>query len=234
MKKVIIVVEGQTEQIFTQEFIRRLVTQQACNIILQKLHGGVLIGKRPSASSDDSDFTHEIQIINVENDEKVNTYIDDHLEVYKNKGVVAVYGLRDSFSGDKRKRKVNPIKIDEYCAAETIKRGMTINIIVAEVEIEAWFLSVPQFFEKYHTELTLEKVNEILNINLANTSVESLAHPSKMIHKVLSSVALKYEKRKSDSYKISNLLDYEDLYLTKKDQVLALNRFVLVLDEALS
>ena len=40
------------------------------------------------------DSNHYIRIINVENDEKVNSYIEENLRSFKEKGFETIYGLR--------------------------------------------------------------------------------------------------------------------------------------------
>jgi hypothetical protein len=233
MKRVVFVVEGQTEQIFLLKFIENMVRLKHYHIALHKLHRGAL-GYVSSRGRPEKDATHYIQIINVENDEKVLSYVEDNLDSFKSKGFEAVYGLRDRYSGDKNKTQVNPMMVDKRTQFLQVKHGLVVEITIAIEEIEAWFLSVPDFFQKYNNSLNLKTVNKILNINLSTTPVESLTHPSVLIHQVLESVNLAYKKRLGDAHRITDSLDYDSLYLDKVTSVQSLNRLVQQLTHALS
>jgi|LakWasM104_HOW12_FD_contig_81_262505_length_1986_multi_5_in_0_out_0_1 hypothetical protein len=233
MRKSLIVVEGQTEQIFVQTFIEELVATQPCHIELTKLHGGLEIKLSPRGVPIDN-CTHHIRIVNASNDEKVNSFIADNLESFKSKGFELVCGLRDSFTGNKLKPKINIDGLNKKFEALAQHFGIPVEVIVIVEEIEAWFLAVPDFFEKYDKSLTIERVNKIIGFNLSETPVENIEHPSALINRVLQTVGLAYKKKIGDCYKIANLLDYGALFLEKIDHIPSLNRFVGVLNNCLA
>ena len=233
MKKAIIVVEGQTEQIFTHTLIQKLVSLQPYHIHLQKLHGGLEIEIGPRGTSIEH-ATHYIRIINVEGDDQVNTYIEDRLIAFKNRDFKTIYGLRDRFTGDKQKTKLSTELINNRCKELEAEHGITIEVIVAIEEIEAWFMSVPNFFINYDDSLTLAKINEILGYDLSTTHVESLPHPSQTIHQILSSVNKTYKKRSAEVHKIVSVLDFDSLYLEKTNSIQPLKKFVAALENCLS
>lgn len=117
-------------------------------IHLTKFHNReiVKLGKRGHL---EEDSTHIIQIINVENDDKVLSYIEDNLEKFFDKGFSAVFGLRDRYTGDKNKTPVNPAKVDELTRCYEAQYGMKVEITIAIEQVEAWFLAVPIFFKEY-------------------------------------------------------------------------------------
>lgn len=71
-------------------------------------------------------------------------------------------------------------------------------------------------------------------MDLDKTHVESIEHPSTMIHAILKTVGLEYKKKLNDLYKIASKLDYETLYLEKADSIAALKKTVNHLEIALS
>jgi hypothetical protein len=232
MKRAIFVVEGRTEQIFVRKFIEQMVTLKPCYITWENLHKGVLATIR--AEGDSIQSSHHIRIINVEGDEKVNSFIKENLENFKAKDYEIIYGIRDRYTGDRNKRLVDQATIDEYFEPLASKLQITLKIIVATEEIEAWFLSVPSFFFAYDNSLTLEKLKEINGIDLSLISVENIPHPAALIDKVLTTVGQRYKKRQDDSYKITQTLDYNSLYLEKSDLINSLGMFVNAIDNALS
>jgi hypothetical protein len=233
MRKSIIVVEGQTELVFTEKFITQLVALQPVHIERQRLHSNSIIKLSPRGAPLD-DCTHIIRIIDATNDEKVNSYIEDNIVLWKDKGFELIYGLRDKFTRNPKKPELNINAISERCKFLESSYEITIDIIVAEVEIEAWFLSVPSFFTSIDEILSLEKIEEITGFDFSTIAVESLPHPSAIINNIFEAVGMSYKKRLADTCRIAELLDYETLYLEKTNEITALKRFANAIDNCLS
>ncbi len=226
MKKVAFVVEGQTEQVFVHEFINEMVNSiHPCHIVWKRFNGGQTSTLRKRGHPEE-DATHVIWIINAQGDDSTVSYIEDNIEHFKKRGFQAVFGLRDRYTGDKKKRPVDPDAIDGRMRLLTSEHGLQIEMTVAIQEIEAWFLSVPTFFQKYDKALTVAKIKQMLGLDLETADVESLDHPAGVIHNVLGSVSLAYKKRLGDAHKIANALDYAALYGESALEIKPLGRFV--------
>lgn len=232
MKWTVFLVEGQTEQVFLQKFIEKLVVLGGLSIQLKKLHAGQLIHVSNRGPSPE-DCTHLVQIINVQGDDTVNSYISENLHNFKKKGVHAIYGLRDRFTGSAAKKKIEPVAVDEWTARQSIDFNLDVQVTIALEEVEAWFLSVPCFFHNYHPSLTMAAVNAAADMDLAQVDVEAIVHPSALLRKILQTVGLDYKKRLGDSHKIAAGLDYDLLYLEKSRQLQPLGRLVDQLTRAL-
>src|SRR5689334_22529839 len=107
MKRTLFVVEGQTEQIFLARIFEELTTLLPCHVERQQLRGGVLYDLSPRGNAQADHCSHHIRIIDAGNDEKVNSFIQDNLSAFKGKGFETVYGLRDQYTGDKNKPKID-------------------------------------------------------------------------------------------------------------------------------
>jgi hypothetical protein len=232
LKKTIFVVEGQTEQIFLVRFLEQLVALLPCHIQRQQLRGGVLYDLTSRGNAQADQCNHHIRIIDAGNDEKVNSFIEENLLNFKGKGYGTVCGLRDQYTGDKNKTKIDVAALHEITKGWSEKMKVLVQIIVAVEEIEAWFFCVPEFFATYHPSLTIAAVNGILHINLPDDPVESIKHPSAAITKVLASVKHVYKKRAEDAYTIVDRLDFDALYNDKATNVAALGQLVEALDNA--
>ena len=230
MKKVAFVVEGQTEQVFVSEFIGQLVRVQPCHIALKKYQSQDILTVTKRGVPEE-DATHIIWIINVQGDDTTISFIEENISAFKSKGFGNIYGLRDHYSGNKQP--INPEAVDKRTNLLTSQHGVAIEVTVAIEEIEAWFLSVPSFFQKYDPSLTEAKVQEILGVDPTTAQVESIPHPAAAIDRVLTTVGLRYRKRLGDSYKISKELDYMTLYLDRTQKLQSLGRFVGHLTSAL-
>lgn len=232
MHKTLFIVEGQTEQVFVAKFVEHLVALAQYRLTLVKLHGGDLIevGER-GVPADDA--THHIHIINVGNDEKVNSFIAENIEQFKRKGFHAVFGLRDRFTGSNSKSPINPDAVDLFAQKLEQESQVKIGITIAIEELEAWFLLVPEFFKYYSTALTNEEITSVIGFDLNVIDVETIAHPAQVISKVLQSVGCVYKKRLDDSHKIAEAIDYGALYLDKTLVNPTLKKFVTHLESAL-
>lgn len=232
MKKTAFIVEGQTEQVFLLKFLEQLVALQPCHIDLQKLHGGAVV-KISWRGVPQCDATHYIRIINVENDEKVISFIEDNIENLKAKGFHAVYGLRDRYTGDSNRSPINPTSVDRRMEFLQEEYELPVEMTIAIEEVEAWFLLIPGFFQAYDASLTLTRISEILGFDLSEIDATKLDHPAGLIDKVLKGVGQRYKKRLDDSWRIAELLDYEALYLEKSTITPPLDRLVSQLSSAL-
>jgi hypothetical protein len=216
------------------EFINEVINSvHPCHIVWKLFNGGQTstLTKR---GHPEEDATHVIWIINAQGDDSTLSYIEDNIEHFKKRGFQAVFGLRDLYTGDKKKRPVDPDAIDGRMRLLTSKHGMQIEMTVAIHEIEAWFLSAPAFFERYDKVLTVAKVKQVSGLDLETANVESLDHPASVIHHVLESVNLAYKKRLGDAHKIANALDYATLYAESALKIKPLGRFVRHLTFALA
>lgn len=233
MKWTVFLVEGQTEQVFLQWFVEKLVSLQRYHLELQKLSAGNLL-RVSSRGVPQEQCSNLVQIVNVQGDDTVNSYIAESMDRFKSRGVHAVYGLRDQFTGSNSKAKVDIDRVDQWTQALTSEVGVEVQITIAIEEVEAWFLSVPSFFVSYDRSLTSEVVNQIAGVDLDVDDVQKIEHPSALIRKILQSVGQDYRKRLDDSHKIASTLDYDKLYLEKSAQFPPLGRLVSQLSNALT
>jgi len=232
MRKTLFIVEGQTEQVFVSKFLEHLVALAQYSLTLVKLHGGELINVGQRGFPEDV-ATHHIRIVDVGNDEKVNSFISENVEEFKRKGFDSVFGLRDRFTGSSTRKPINPEAVDSFAKNLEKTFDIQVGITIAIEELEAWFLLVPEFFMCYSTALTNEKISNVLGFDIQDTDVETITHPAQTISKILKSVGLDYKKRLDDSYKIAEAIDYETLYLQKTLINPTLKKFVDQLESAL-
>lgn len=233
MIKTVFVVEGQTERIFVEKFIEVVAGTLAYSVTSDEHHGDsrIQVFSRSNVPVGQADYV--ISIIDVGNDDKVRSYVDDeNIEVFIKKGFQSVYGLRDKYTGSGREVNLNfNISKDKELRD---KWGLNIEVVVAVQEVEAWFLSVPEFFTAYDNSLLVRKINSILGYDISTVQIELIKHPAQEINKVLTTVGKKYKKKERDTHKIAHNLNYQTLYLEKSHVIPALGRFCALLDSSLS
>lgn len=102
MKKMCIYVEGQTELYFVEKIVTEIANKNSVSIQLMNLKGG---GKRSNIpetitilkSDIKSSTEYYVQIVNCQNDNRVQSKINETYKAMENKGFLKVLGLRDLY-----------------------------------------------------------------------------------------------------------------------------------------
>ena len=202
MLRVAIFTEGQSELIFTREFLHRLFRYENVHIKCLQLNSG-----------NEFVLPHEIryptpncyiQICNIGNDSKVASYIINQYKRLKEQNFEIIIGLRDVFS-DEYKKKSDSIDWEiihkfinvQNSTIQKFTNDNEVEIFFAIMEFESWLLSFNNFFEKIDPRLTDKYILEQLNIEIANICPDDVFyHPTNKIDEILKLAEIKYNKSK--------------------------------------
>lgn len=227
MRQIKLIVEGQTERIFVEKLVEAIAGVFPYRIEFREFRGGVIRVSGFRANSDQPDV--EIELFDVGNDEQVRTFIEDRLNGFLHSGATGVYGLRDVFAGSNRQdvdvevNRRNDLDLSG-------KYGIPVKIFLAKREIEAWFLSCPDFLRSIHDSLTVPFVRDRLGIDLSVIEIEDIDRPASFLNSILDLVGLRYRKRKGETHSIISHFDFACLYLVGRDRTPSLGEFLDVLD----
>ena len=234
MKKMCIYVEGQTELYFVEKIVTEIANKNSVSIQLMNLKGG---GKRSNIpetitilkSDIKSSTEYYVQIVNCQNDNRVQSKINETYKAMENKGFLKVLGLRDlyPFGLDK----LNIIK--QLSLINDPNLAITVKTIIAVFEIETWFLSEYNFFAKIDPRLTLSFIKG-LGFDLENDLLDSdlkYHHSADVLHKIYQSVRRSYDKKADKSMKIIESIDYNILYCISRYKLKALDEFISEIDD---
>ncbi|MBF0519967.1 MAG: DUF4276 family protein [Nitrospirae bacterium] len=213
MKKIAFFAEGQTEAVFVEQFLNEYIGDynldlQTSRFVSRNLIRKVIERKNPYAVC-------EVQIFNAGGDSAVQSRIRERAEsMIKNNGYDYIIGLRDLYPKERKQKK----EIIEAFEKLFKKRDFydRIKLVLAIMEIEAWFLMDYKMFCKIDSLLTHNFIKKELGYDLINDNPESYTHPTKIIDKIFHLCGKSYEKHKDDSYKIAYNLDYADLCCNKE------------------
>jgi hypothetical protein len=225
VKKLAIFVEGKTEQIF----VKKLLTE-----IAGKLHISIEIKSRKNSNSAKvimkdtvtSATKFYVLIYNSCNDE---TVISDIKELYKSlslEGYERILGLRD----------VYPIPIAEKSKLQrrltySLPKGVIpINIVLAVMEVEAWFLAEYNHFIKIDPSLTPDTIQAIFGFNPQTDDMEARLKPSDDIKNIYNQVGKGYDKNEKQLNRLAANLDYEFIYIKLVNSVPSLGEFIRYID----
>jgi len=238
MRKLAIFVEGQTEQIFVENLLREIVEKNHISIEVKKISGRKK--HRVSNPIVKDQVTIEtrfyVLIYDSSGDTQVVSDIRDQCESLSSNGYERIIGLRDVYC----KSIADKTSLDEYIAYKlSLERGLhyslstvimtdpiPMNIVLAVMEIESWFLSEWNHFPKIDAKLTLDKIQTDLGFNPKTDNMETRLHPSSDIDKIYRLVGSSYDKNKDQINSIVSKLDYEFLYLKLIHTVPSLGKFI--------
>ncbi len=233
MIKVAFFLEGQTEQIFIEKLLQQHIGYQG-QIVKINLRGRPsFLGTKNRFKTRKSD-NYYFLLVNVGSDEKVVSVIKENLKAMTGQSKFqAIFGIRDVYPEVQREDK-NKLYISIRNQIPTDK----VKIVLATMEIEAWFLADHNLFSQIDSRLTPGYIKKNLNhhnkpVDLVNDDPENrYDRPANIVKDIYNLVSFKYKKRKDDIHKITNKIDYDTLCLTTKDQgkIKAFHNFMDELD----
>lgn len=228
MKKLAIFVEGRTEQVFVIKLLTEIVDNKSIFIEEQKNTKGENF-KTIRISSKTSEQKYYILICDCRNDERIKTSIIDRCKkLYENK-YEKILGLRDVYPFELE----DVPKLKKWSLYNVPTKYMPIHIILAQMEVEAWFLAETTHFPRIHSSLTLDAIKNVLNFDPSVDDVEIRTHPAQDLHNVYSLANFAYTKKERNINRTVNALDYSNIYLNLKDRIKNLSIFIEEIDSFL-
>jgi len=230
MKKIAIFVEGQTEQVFINKLLIEIAGVKKVAIELKKFRGR-LVGKTtadiiPKTLAQPINPQHGVLLYDCGGDGGVKSRIREEYQDLVNDGYLEVIGIRDLF----------PLTIDELQKLEKmLPKGLPNNtsIIVAVMEIEAWFLSECNHFKYIDTKLTdsFIKLNKsVLGFDPYIDDMTLRRQPSQDLKCIYQLIGKTYNKRKDNVERTVECLDYTNIYIVIRNKITKLNELISKID----
>jgi hypothetical protein len=217
LKKVAIFVEGLSELILVQRLLL-IIGESSVSYKTFELHCNDL--RKPESDSlamydyKNPSANIEFLIIKANNDEKVVSAIKERAEGLIKQGYMNILGLRDMYSERYAKTSkgfINNQTTDDFIkGVNSIIQDMDchdkIKIFFAIMEVEAWFLSTWEIFEKIDSSLTYSCIKTKLKFD-SKLDPRIYYRPSREVKKILKD----YDKSKGKVCKIVNKLEIEHI-----------------------
>ena len=226
-RKVAIFVEGQAELIVVREMLLNVFEYQTIEIECRNLLEDWNTAK---AEYDfvTPDAKYCFYILNVGNDERVlGAILEQETFLYKN-GYHKIIGLRDMYGKKYRdKSKQIDVTINQKFIAgtqlsinEKAQQSSIIAFHYAIMEVEAWFLALPELLIGIDKNLTPSFILENLDIDLHQIDPETtFFHPAKTLNEIFKLIGRSYDKKKGTINELATLYckdDYLLLGMSKK------------------
>ena len=229
MKRLAIFVEGQTEKIFVRKLLEEIAGKSNIAIAEQDMQGKQNSRFTALTMSDPvtAQTKYYVLICNSGSDNSVVSDIRDQYVSLVSSGYSKIIGLRD----------VYPIPITgkgilERRLLTVLPRGsVASHIVLAVMEVEAWFLAEWKHFVKIDINITISLIQSSLGFNPKLDNMESRNHPAEDLHQVYQLVGKSYRKKENQVNRVVSNLDYEFLYLELAAIVPSLGKFISYIDD---
>lgn len=223
-----IFVEGQTELIFVERLLFKVLGYQGLRIELEEQYGGLYheIGVRGAPPGN---AYYNVLLVNCACDGKVLSAIEERASKLRNAGYDRILGLRDIYPRPSDELE----EIYALTANRLVSMPLPCKLIIAVREIEAWFIADTEHFVRYNPLLTLAFIQQKIGVDVVQQDVEQIPHPSELLKKIYNLVGGTYDKKLKEVHRLVDILNYEYLYLEAPNSVPALKKFVDELDVAI-
>lgn len=233
-RKVVIFVEGQTEQQFLRDVLLQWYEFDADHLGIQchKLHSTSEFSVPFDYGTMDSETFY--RIVDTSGEGNVLPAIRKNAERYASLGYEAVIGLRDMFCdayhSAAQNRKIHS-DINEKMirlTSEQLPKGFDICYIrFAIMEIETWMLSMPELLLRIDSRLTAEYILCELGVDLNADLEKTLYHPAQTMKDVLKLVGREYNKHTAETSAVTSLIQKDAcISLMQSDKCEAFRNFM--------
>jgi hypothetical protein len=221
MNKLAVFVEGNTELVFVTQLLLELAGHSGVTITRQRLHGDAIRELRGRGAPPD-EAAIMVLVVDCSTDGRVRSAILDRKVELARAGYNRVIGLRDVFPTPR----ANIAELSHRLQQGLDAIGVPARIVLAVMEIEAWFLAEHTHFVKLHPDLTPQKIFEVTGFDTVNDDPQSVDHPAALIEKIYAAVGLRYRKSNDDAHRIVANLDFDSLCVAVRERVPSLHSFL--------
>lgn len=206
-KKLAIFVEGQTESIFTKRLLEEIAGKKS--ILLKETNVAHLRILENEESGSETDKKYFVLIVDCGNDEAVKSLILENRDKLISSNYDLVLGLRDIYplSRDSLNSVLRNLRY------QVPTKGIEIEICLAVMEIEAWFLQDENHYQHIDASLTVEEIVKNVGFNPATDNAELIDFPTALLKKIYQLSGKTYTKSRKHVERTVNVLDYENVYV---------------------
>lgn len=217
MVKIAIFTEGQSELIFVRELLLQTFDASQLSFDCYRLQAGRehSVGYKYSST----DPLIYFLILNVQSDEGVLSTIKERETRLWSKGYHRIIGLRDLYSREYHQlagaaveeTMIQQFKDSFQNTVNSMNKPSDIAFHFAIMELEAWYLSMYNLFLKIHKSLSLQHIEDKLDICLRTIDPQKAFYrPSQTLSKILELAGIDYDKSQDVSEMICRKMNKTD------------------------
>ena len=231
MKKCAIFAEGGTEQAFAKRLFYEIAEKNSIQIERIKVKGkkSSRTGTRIDITASTGTERYFVVIYDCTGDGQVKTDIEDRYEGLCRAGYQSIIGIRDV--------------LGQFTAADAPALGRALYhglrqtpiktvMVLAIMEIEAWFVAEHTHFGRINTSLNMSHVQSIVGFDpsVEPERVETIQRPADDLNRIYQLVGDRYEKLASSTQRTIEALDCTQVYFALRDKVSALGPLITAID----
>jgi hypothetical protein len=232
MKRLAVFVEGQTEQVFVERLVKEVAGARHVAIQSIKSTGGGSAPRLITTITADaiSGQRFYVLICDCAGDGRVVGEIVEQAPSLSATGYDRVLGLRDLY----------PLALADAARVRTAmahalrRLTLSVDVILAVMEIEAWFLAERSHFSRVDGRLTPSAVQHLLKARGEDGPCDEIPHPAETLNAIYASVGRSYQKQRKQVARIVDAIDYCHLYCELPATVPALRSLCAELDAFLT
>jgi hypothetical protein len=212
VRKAAIFVEGLTEQAFAERLIKEVAGEKNIDVERTKLAGGTSNRRRLMTlrlRSRGSPATYYVLIVDSGTDNRVISDVRENYDRLVISGYSHILAIRDVYPQAREDLPNIERRKKRYIRTKPIDP----DVILAVMEIEAWFAAEYTHFERIDPALTSARIASELGLDFSTLDVESLAHPSETLDTVYKLAGKRYKKNKKAIERTVEALDYAVVYV---------------------
>ena len=231
MRKLAIFVEGQTEKIFIRKLLEEIAGKNNIAIEDRDIRMGNKAPRITELRMIDrvtESTKYYVLIYNSGNDTKVGSDIREQYDRLSASGYEKIIGLRDlypDFTIDQKNEAKKGLQ------SVLPKDKIPAHIVLAIMEVEAWFLAEWNHFLKVDERLTTDFIKQNIGFDPSIENMELRSHPAEDLHHIYQLIGRAYRKQKNQVDTVVTNLDYDFIYLKLSNTVPSLGEFIRHVDE---
>lgn len=220
MRRIVLFVEGQAEQIFIRELLLRRFNYNADILCIRCLRLNAEVLESAEYDMGDENAENSFLIINAGGDNKVLSVILKRYSNLVDKGYQMIIGLRDMYSKFYREQSSNVVLPELNsaiisAAQQQIEKANATNVKIhfAIMEIETWMLGLLDRWKGALTDV------DIISCFNPKCNLEEIFHPAEVVTKLTSLSGNPYDKHSGQVNSIMAGIsweDYKELYTSKR------------------
>ena len=209
MRKIAIFVEGLTEMLFVDRLIQELAEESGLAVEHAQGIGGAVRARQIKVLKRTTIQPHHryyVLIVNCAGDSNVKSDIIERYHGLKQSGYSAIIGLRDVYEQFRYEDVARLRGALEVGMPKT--DDLPVELLLAIMEIEAWFLGEYTHFERVSPNLKLDRIKRTLQFDPSADDLEKRAHPAEDLDRIYQLAGLRYTKQRNNLERTIELLDF--------------------------
>jgi hypothetical protein len=231
MKKLAVFVEGQTEQLVVENLLIQIAGKHNIRIDKVQATGGEAKRKYIEIDGKSVDSGEEFYalVVDCRGDESVKSDILNRYAGLSAEGFALVIGIRDVFPLQRADLPKLRLRLYQYVKTKPLR----VVLVLAVMEVEAWFLAECTHFPRIHAALTTDLIRDNVGFDPCVDDVELRDHPANDLHVIYRLAGMSYNKRRANALRTIEALDWASFYFALPDRVPSLRTLTDAIDSFL-